>query len=92
MYEQREYLNNIKSTEIRSIFTKFMIDANCSLGSLLSSLRNNKITNSTCLCGEGKQEVEHVLLNYKNKEIILIHENFEEINIVDMLRILKPNQ
>ena len=33
---------------------------------------------SICGCGEGKQEVEHVLFNCKNKEIISIHEHFEE--------------
>ena len=75
MYEQREYLSNIKSPEIRSIFTKFRLDTNCTLGSLRRSFRNNKITNSTCICGE---EVKHVLFNCKNKEIISICEHFED--------------
>ena len=77
MYEQREYLNNIKSPEISS-FTKFRIDTNRTLGSLLSSFRNNKITNSTSACGECEHEVEPVLFNGKNKEIITICDHFEE--------------
>ena len=76
MYEQREYLSNIKSREIRSIFTKFRLDKNCTLGSLCRSFRNNRIMNSTCICGEGKREVEHVLFNCMNKEIIPICELF----------------
>ena len=68
MYEQKEYLSNIKSPKIRSIFTKFRIDTNCTLGNLLRSFRNSKITNNTCVCGEGEQEVEHVLFNCKNKK------------------------
>ena len=31
-----------------------------------------------CICGEGEQEVEHVLFNCKNKEIIPICEHFED--------------
>ena len=78
MYAQREYLSNIKSPEIRSNFTKLRIDANCTLGSLLRSFRNIKITSSICVCGGGEQEVEHVVFICKNKEIILIRKNFEE--------------
>ena len=52
--------------------------ASLTLGSLLRSFRNSKITHSTCVCGEGKQEVEHVLFNCKNKEIISIREHFEQ--------------
>ena len=80
MYKQREYLSNIKSPEIRSIFTKFRLDTNCMLGSLRRSFRKNKITNSACICDEGEQEVEHVLFNCKNKEIIYIsiREHFED--------------
>ena len=78
MYKQREYLRNIKSPKIRSIFTKFKLDTNCTLGSLPRSFRNNKIMKSTCICGEGKQEVEHVLFSCKNKEIIPIRKYFEE--------------
>ena len=63
MYEQREYLSNIISVEIRSIFTKFRIDTNCTLGSLLRSFGNNKIMSSICVCGECEQEIEHVLFN-----------------------------
>ena len=66
------FCSNIKSPEIRSIFTKFRIDANCTLASLLRSFRNNKITSSICVCGGGEQEVEHALFNCKNKEIISI--------------------
>ena len=66
-------------------------DANCSLGSLLRSFRNNKITNTDCECGEGKQEVEHVLFNCKNEEIILICDNFEE-GYCKYVKNFKPNQ
>ena len=62
MYDQREYLSNIKSPEIMSIFTKFRLDTNCTFGSLRRSFRNNNITNSSCICGEGEQEVEHTIM------------------------------
>ena len=78
MFEQREYFRNIKSLEIRSIFTKFRLDTNCTLGSLHRSFRNTKIMNSTCICGEGEQEVEYVLFSCKNREIIPIRKYFEE--------------
>ena len=40
--------------------TKFRIDTNCTLGSLLRNFRNNKIhvTDSTCVYGEGEQEIQ----------------------------------
>ena len=38
----------------------------------------NKITNSICVCGEGEQEVKHVLFNCKDEEIISIRKNFKE--------------
>ena len=72
------YLSNIKSPEIRSVYTKFRLDTHCTLGSLRRSFRSNKIMNSTCICSEGEQEVEHVLFNCKNKEIIPIRKHFEE--------------
>ena len=53
-----------------------------SLGQMLTAIwavspeelfRNNKITNSNSACGEGAQEVEHVLFNCKNKDIIRLY-------------------
>ena len=83
-YEQREHLINFKSPEIRSTFTKLRTDANYTLSSLLRRFRKDKMTISICTCGDGEQEVEHVIFICKNKEMILIHENFKR-DIVDML-------
>ena len=78
MYKQRQYFS---ISNHQRIFTKVRLDTNCMLGSL--RFRNNKIMNSTCICGEGEQKVEHVLLIVRIRKVYR-YPNILKRDIVDM--------
>ena len=60
---QREYINNIKSPDMRSILTKLRIDMNCTADSRYRSFRRKNVDSGACPCGWEKPNVglEHVL-------------------------------
>ena len=48
LYETKPYLSQLRSANVRSMFTKIRIDANCTLDSQLRSFRNTKTKDPLC--------------------------------------------
>ena len=78
LYVQREYLNNIKSPDMRSILTKLRIDMNCTVDSHYRSFRRKNVDSGVCPCGWEKQIVEHVLFECVNIKLAKARRKFEE--------------
>ena len=68
-YEKKTCLTNIRSANIRSMFTKMHIDANCSLDSRLRSFKRNKTEDAMCKECNVHQSVLHLLLECNNLEL-----------------------
>ena len=69
LYETKPYLSQLRSANVRSMFTKMRIDANCTLDSQLRSFRNTKTKDPLCKECNDVQSVTHVLLTCKNKDL-----------------------
>ena len=80
LYMQREYLNNIKSPDMRTILTKLRIDTNCTAESRYRSFRRRFFESGVhvCPCGSEKQSVEHVLFECGNINLCKARRKFEE--------------
>ena len=69
LYETKPYLSQLGSANVRSMFTKMRIDANCTLDSQLRSFRNTKTKDPLCKECNDVQSATHVLLTCKNKDL-----------------------
>ena len=71
-YEKKHDLTNIWSANIRSMFTKMRIDANCTLDSRLRSFKHNKTEDAMCKECNAHQysSVSDVLLECNNLELM----------------------
>ena len=64
-YEPKAYLTRIRSANIRNMFTRFRIDANCTFDSCHRSFRYKSVEDSLCKICNVVQSVDHVLLHCK---------------------------
>ena len=55
LYMQREYVDIIKSPDMRRILTKFRIHMNCAVDSCYRSFRRKNVDSGACPCGCEKQ-------------------------------------
>ena len=68
-YEPKAYLTRIRSANIRNMFTRFRIDANCTLDSRYRSFSNKSVEDSQCKICNVVQSVDHVLLHCKGSNL-----------------------
>ena len=77
LYETKPYLSQLRSANVRSMFTKMRIDANCTLDSQLRSFRNTKTKDPLCKECNDVQSVTHVLLTCQNEDLTKNRTTFE---------------
>ena len=77
LYETKPYLSQLRSANVRSMFTKMRIDANCTLDSQLRSFRNTKTKDPLCKECNDVQSVNHVLLTCQNEDLTKNRTMFE---------------
>ena len=77
-YEPKAYLTQIRSANIRNMFTRFRIDANCTLDSSYRSFRYKSVEDSLCKICDVAQSVQHVLLHCKGSNLTRNRTIFED--------------
>ena len=70
--------NSPRSANIRNMFTRFRIDANCTLDSCHRSFRYKSVEDSLCKICNVVQSVDHVLLYCKGKDLTTNRIIFED--------------
>ena len=76
-YEPKAYLTRIRSANIRNMFTRFRIDANCTMDSRYRSFRFKAVEDSLCKICNVVQSVDHVLLHCKGSNLTSNRSIFE---------------
>lgn len=104
-YKMKNYLQCIKSPEIKSIFSRLRLDANMTKDCKYRSFRFKNVTDKSCDLCKVPQSVIHCLFECKQKNIeesrnmfmekyTLIVNNFQQLSIYEKLSqilCLKPN-